>query len=178
MTTVPSVLLTFLRHPLESVVWRWNWKTAVISATARGILFFIINSQAGWAAATLALLVEFFYRAAASGTYGAMTQAFRKAQPAWAASLAALLLLPAVGHTLEYIVHSTAGTPLLYRSIFASVALTGFSTLFHLFAMRRGIFVVGEDGSSFVDDLKRLPGTAFEFFALVPRMVLRWNQAE
>jgi len=147
-------------------------------ATARATLFFIVNAQAGWSAATMALLVEFFYRGAASGSYGAATQAFRKAQPAWAASIAALLLLPAFGHSLEYIVHSTAGTPLLNRSIFASVSLTAFSTLFHLFAMRRGVLVVGDGSSSLVEDLKRMPRIAFEFFAVLPRAIFRTNQTD
>jgi hypothetical protein len=60
----------------------------------------------------------------------------------------------------------------------ASVGLTAFSTLFHLFAMRRGLLVVGDGAGSLVEDLKRMPRVAYEFFAVVPRAILRTNTAD
>lgn len=60
----------------------------------RALVFLCANLAAGWRAATGAMLAEFVYRAITAGFYGALTQAFRKAEPAWAAGVAAMLLLP------------------------------------------------------------------------------------
>lgn len=73
----------------------------------------------------------------------------------------ALMLLPAVSHGLELVVHWIRGTPELALSIAASVLLTCVSTAFNLFAMRRGIFVVGDGQRSIVDDLRRTPAWSF-----------------
>jgi hypothetical protein len=155
--SVAEVLWRLARHPVDGLVRRWNWKSALLSAVSRGLIFFAANVTAGWRAASAAFVTELVFRACTSGFYGAMTEAFVPARPIWAAAMATMILLPVLSHTLEFAVHVARGTPELSRSIAASVAFTVLSTGFNLFAMRRGALVVGPGRGSLADDLRRTP---------------------
>ncbi len=166
--SVGGVLLLVGRHPWRYVARRWNYKSAAMSSLFRAVLFFAVNLSAGLAAAMGAMTAEFVFRFATAGFYGALTQAFRRAEPERAATLAVMVLLPVVGHSLELAVHWSRGTPRLAESILASVALTAFSTAFNLFAMRRGALIVGAGSHSLSQDLVRMP-------ALFASFLLSWR---
>lgn len=152
--TIPQVIEGLVRDPFRSLVINWNWKSALTSSLCRAVLFFVANVPAGIAQGLRAMLTELAFRGVVSGVMGSMTQAFSRAQHSWVASI----ILPVVGHTLEYIVHRAAGTPRLGQSMVASVAFSLITTSFNLFAMRRGALVVGDQGQSLVDDFRQLPG--------------------
>lgn len=150
----------------ERLLRAWNWKAAALSAVTRATLFLGANVSAGWRAAWGAFGAELVFRACTSGFYGGATQAFASARPAWAAAIAALVVIPGVSHTLEFMVHYLRGTPALGRSIALSALFTVVSTLFHLFAMRRGVLVVGAAAAPLADDLRRMPRLIVEFLAV------------
>jgi hypothetical protein len=79
-------------------------------AVTRALLFFAINDRAGRDAALAAMTTEFCFRFATSGFYGAMTQNFRRVEPAAAGTVAAMIVLPVVAHSLEFVVHWWRGT--------------------------------------------------------------------
>ena len=170
---VSDVLRGFVLHPKEWLLRRWNWKAAILASVLRGVIFFASNWRAGWRAASAAMAVEFAYRAVTSGFWGAMTQAFEGAEPAWLATLSALLVIPLVSHALELLVHLLEGTPRLWASMLSSIVFTALSTLFNLYAMRRGAFLVGAKGRGFGSDLRALPKLIAGFGAAVPRAILR-----
>ena len=89
-------------------------------------------------------ITEFLFRFATSGFYGALTQAFRRVEPARTGMIAAMVILPLLAHTLEFIVHWWRGTANLGLSITVSLCFTAVSTSFNLFAMRRGVLIVGD----------------------------------
>ncbi len=147
----------------QRIIWKtWNWKAAVLSSALRAHLFLAMNLTAGWRAAVGAGLTELLFRFIASGFYGALTQSFRYVQPAWAGALSAALLLPAVSHSVEWLVHWLRGTPNLRASIIASVCFTAISTAFNWYAMRRGVLVVGDGEKSIWADLRQVPGLFVE----------------
>lgn len=154
---VSDVLRDLFARPGEYLIRRWHWKAAIFSALIRSSLFFSANIAAGWEAAWGAGLAEFAYRLIASGCYGSMTQAFRRAEPAWLASVTAMFLLPVFQHALEFGIHWVRGTPRLGLSIAVSAAFTVFSTLFNLYSMRRGSLVVGGGGQSLWRDIACFP---------------------
>ncbi len=78
--TVGETLAELLAHPARTVIARWNWKSALLSA-----------------------------------------------EPAWVATGAVAVIVPALAHGFEFAVHRTAGTPALYTSIAVSV---GFSVVY------------------------------------------------
>jgi hypothetical protein len=165
--TVGAVVADIVAHPIDRLVWRWNWKSAVLSALIRGSLFFAVNLTAGWHAAVGAFTAELVFRGLTSGFYGAITQAFVPARPVWVATATTMVLLPLVSHLLEFAVHYARGTPQLAESIAASAAFTGLSTAFNLFAMRRGALVIGPRRAPIGDDLRRMPRLVIEFAAAV-----------
>jgi hypothetical protein len=160
---VVDVLAGFVRHPIARLWRRWNWKAAVLSATTRAVLFFLVNLPAGRRAALAAFVTELVFRATTSGFYAAITQALGRAEPAWAGLVTAMILLPIVTHGAELAVHWLRDTARLGDSIVASVAFTAISTAFHVFAMRRGALVVGDARRPFREDLQRLPGLVAAF---------------
>jgi len=126
------------RHPVDYLVRRWNWKSAVMSAVIRGALFFGTNASVSHAAASRAATTEAAYAFATAGFYGALTEAFRLCEPPELSNLTVSLGLPAIAHSCEFVVHWLRGTPRLATSIGWSVALSIVTTSFNMFAMRRG----------------------------------------
>jgi len=98
--TVGEALLCLLRHPVETLLRRWNWKSAVLSAGMRGALFFFANLGAGLGAALGAMGIESAFYITVAGFYGAVTETFRRARPHWLATVVLMVLMPAVNHTL------------------------------------------------------------------------------
>lgn len=171
MTSVPAaptlaaVLQQFVHHPIETLIYGWNWKSALLSSICRATMFLVINLEAGLEAGLQAMLTELIFRGCASGVLGSATQAFRNATPVVAATTVALLIIPAAGHVAEFTVHRLAGTVRLGDSIAASVLFSTLTTAFNLFAMRRGALVVGASSQSLSDDLRRLPFLIASFVA-------------
>jgi hypothetical protein len=170
--SVLGVFAWIIRHPWDALGRRWNYKAAVLSALVRSTLFFTTNAHAGPDAALAAMATEFCFRIVTAGFYGAMTQAFSGVQPAATGTLAALVVLPTVAHTLEFLVHLVRGTPALAVSMVASIALTVLSTSFTLFAMRHGALVVGQ-GRSLLSDLTAIPRLLVLFVSTAARHCAR-----
>src|SRR5215472_2828644 len=171
--TVRDVLGELVADPRRTLIERWNWKAAIFSAAIRALIFLCANLTAGWRAATGAMLAEFVFRALTSGFYGAITQALSQAGPEWAAAMASAVLLPAVSHSIELIVHVLRGTPNIRASLISSVTFTILSTLFNLYAMRRGALIVGAEGYSVGGDLRRVPPLLAGFIASGPLALYR-----
>jgi len=166
--TLTTALLSLIARPVDLVVRRWNWKAAFFSSLIRGIIFLLANLRSGWRAAVGAMLAEWIYRAITSGFYGAITQVFGKVEPEWEGALAAMILLPLFSHTLEFLVHFLRHTPHLKASVISSLIFTFFSTLFNVYAMRRGTMVVGKGCASLASDLRAMPRMIGGFIAVVP----------
>ena len=164
--TVSDVLRGLRDRPFDYLCRRWNWKSAVFSPGIRAAIFLFANLKAGRHAAEAAMLTELSYRVTASGFYGALTQSFREAEPAWAASLTVLFLIPVIQHAIELTIHLLRGTPELLPSIIGSMVLTVISTLFNLYAMRRGVLIVGECAGTVWSDMRAIPATVAGFVAL------------
>ena len=169
--TVRAAFLRLLRHPHHLLLRRWNWKTALLSCLIRGALFFTVNATASVMAATEAMLREVSFLVITAGFYGAIVQAFRRARPAWAASLIVMLLLPSVNHTLELIIHSAGGTKKLTTSLIASICFSALSACFNLFAMRRGVLIVGRNRQSLIADIRQMPGIVLAFLLVLPKKI-------
>jgi len=171
--TVPQALHDLVDHPFELLVAKWNWESSLFSSSLRALVFLCANLSAGWGAATGAMAAEFLYRGVSAGFYGAITQALRDAEPPWAAALVAMVLLPAVSHSIEFAVHILRGTPKMVTSVIASVCFTAVSTLFNLYAMRRGALVIGHGCNTVTGDLRRMPRLICGFLTEGPLALAR-----
>jgi hypothetical protein len=171
--SVPEALADLIFNPWRRLLLRWNWKTALLSACARGTIFFIANIGSGLVSAIGAMWIEAALFATLAGFYGALAQAFRRAQPAWAATMKVMILAPAVNHTLEYLLHYANGTKRIATGVAASISLSILSAVFNLFVMRRGVLIVGDERASLIDDLRRMPRLVFDFVMTIPRALWR-----
>src|SRR5262245_36910127 len=171
--SVAEALADPLLNPWRRLLLRWNWKTALLSACVRGTIFFIANLGAGLDAAIGAMGVEAVLFATLAGFHGALAQAFRRAQPAWAAAMTIMILIPAVNHTIEYVLHYANSTKRIAAGLAASISLSIFSALFNLFVMRRGALIVGDERAPLIDDLRRMPRLVFDFVMIIPRALWR-----
>lgn len=150
---------------------RWNWKAAFLSALFRGLIFFATTWSAGWQAALGAMAAESALRSVTAGFYGGITQRLRFVEPAWKGAALAMILLPLVAHTIEFVMHRIRQTPHLATGMRASIAFTLVSTLFHLHAARRGAFLSGAGSATLLSDLRRTPGLVRGFLASVTALV-------
>jgi hypothetical protein len=155
--TVTDAVSRIVRHPVQTLVRRWNWKSALLSAALRGSIFFAANLASGLLTAARVLLVDAVLRIPLVGIYGAAVQTFRTVEPWWAAAAVVAVAMPLVAHIIEFVVHYEAGTPAVVASVAFSVAASVVSSWFELFAMRRGLLLVGPDAGSLAADLRRFP---------------------
>jgi hypothetical protein len=172
--TVASVFADLAAHPWRGVAMRWNWKAATLSATLRGSIFFATSLTSGVGAASRALAVDATFRIPSAGMYAAIVQAFAQATPGWLAAVVVAVLVPVCSHTVEFLVHQAAHTPGLRASIAASIVLSIMTSVFELFAMRRGVFITGPGAASLSGDLGDLPRLLLAFLKAPGRWRPRW----
>lgn len=166
--TIVAAFSELIRNPGDTLIRRWNWKVAFFSAVPRAIIFLVANLSAGWDAARSAMLADFVYRLATAGFYGAISQQMGRITPHRKGTLAAILIVPAFAHLIEFCLHSLRGTPNLRNSILASVAFSIVSVLFNLHIMRAGAMVVGKEARSFGEDMRMMPRLVLSFLLAVP----------
>ncbi|MEO8649865.1 MAG: hypothetical protein ABI539_11930 [Acidobacteriota bacterium] len=167
---VLDVFRYLVRHPVEMLVWRWNWKAAFLSGLLRSPNYFFTHIKLGWRAAVSAALLEFVFRVIVSGASGSLVQAFHRATPIWLATLCVMIMLPAFSHTIEFTLHSLNGDANKGKAIIISISFSILSAIFNLFAMRRNALLVKDsDAQTFWHDMKRMPAIVgeFMFFPLI-----------
>ena len=171
--SVSQVLRGLVQDPYHSLIVRWNWKSAIFSSLIRANIFFFVTLRSGWRAALGAFGAELAYRVVTSGYYGALTQSFRAAEPAWAAGITVMILLPISQHSVEFLVHYLRHTPHLAANIITSMCFTAVSTLFNWYAMRKGSLIVGKESQSVARDMASMPRLIGGFLAAGP--VALWS---
>lgn len=177
------VLNHIVRHPLETLVWRWNWKAAVLSALLRAPIFFFtyLFKKDGLKLAVGAAIAQSVFRLVFGGINGAIIQSFSKVEPAWHAVLTVPLVLAAFSHLMEYVVQtmydSQTGVNGKGKAIAASIVISAISAVFNLFAMRRGALLVKDESQQSIwRDLRRMPWLALEFISFP--LIWTWRKSK
>ena len=172
--TVGQAVSQLLRHPVRQLIAQWNWKSALFSVLNRGSIFLVATLRRGAVEMSVAVGVEILFAAVAVGIYSAFIQALRFARPRWLANLVIGVGLPGVLLTLDYLAHRYTGM----RRIEASMIFLGFwsslASLFNVFIMRRGVWLVGKQSEPLWRDLARMPALIGSFIASGPRWL--WQQ--
>jgi hypothetical protein len=161
---VIDVFRYLVRHPIEMLVWRWNWKAALFSGVLRSMIYLFTHLKEGWRAALGAMSVEFFFRLVVSGASGSLVQAFHNAAPVWLATLCVMIMLPAFSHMIEFTLHTLNGDVNKGKAIVISISFSIISAIFNLFAMRRDALLVKDARAQTLgQDLVKLPKIVAEF---------------
>ncbi len=176
--SIGDALRSLVRRPSQFVRF-WNYKGAIMSGVVRAPIFLVTyligreSLRLAIGAATAQFIFRFFF----AGVGGALIQSFRRVEPAWKAVLAVLLIVPAVSHVFEFAVqyafaHVTETQNMTGGAVLRSICFSIISALFTIFAMRRGIMIVGDSESkSLLNDISRLPRIIFEFIAFIPNEI-------
>jgi hypothetical protein len=161
---VVDVFRYLVRHPVEMLIWRWNWKAALFSGVLRSMIYLFTHLKEGWRAALGAMSIEFFFRLIVSGASGSLVQAFHNAAPVWLATLCIMIMLPAFSHTIEFTLHTLNGDLNKGKALIISISFSIISAIFNLFAMRRDALLVKDDRAhSLGHDLAQMPKIVGEF---------------
>ena len=175
-----EVIVGLVRHPIQ-IVRLWNWKSALLSLILRGPIFLVASIRQGWEGTLAAVFTESLFCVITAGSYGAIVQTLRNAEPQWLTVSFLTLVIPAIFQVVEYALHRFRGTPHLRLAEIVSVIISGLSALFNWYAMRNGTLLVGGEGDTFAKDLRRLPILLLNFLIALPRRVAgrveRWLSA-
>jgi signal transduction histidine kinase len=160
------------RNPYTVLVATWNWKAAVLSAAMRAPVFLLTTCGHGWRRAG-----ETAFRVTTTGVFAAAIQAFRDAEPEWAALGIILAAIPLISLALDGLLHTLLRTPNLAAGMLISLLMSAISSLFNWYVMRRGALLMGRESHSFGADLRALPRLILGFL-LTPVRRLRRAESE
>ena len=186
--SVADVFANLIQHPLQ-VFTRWNWKSALLGTVMRASVYFAVfkANKNSWLVILTAVMVEIVFRMITSGISGALIQSFRRATPAWLATLIITVSLPIFGHSVEFATHyiqeeyfstifPTATNHSRQQAFAISVFVSVLSAMFNIYMMRNGVMLVGagEETKSLWGDLKGIPYLVSEFTLFLPKQIIRF----
>ena len=134
----------------------WNWKCAVLSATARSLIYLAAMARTGIRGSLAIVLVEIGYVALTAGIYAGMQQKALGLRSRLLGNLIIVFGVPGLSQALDWLAHRITGAPAPARATFAVCCFAALSALFHLHVMRNGAFLTGQ-GRSLFDDFRRMP---------------------
>lgn len=142
----------------------WNWKCALLSATARSIVYLAAMGRSGGHDRVAVVLVEIAYVTLTAGIYAGMQQKALSLRNRLRGNLITVLGVPGIAQALDWAAHRLTGATVTSRATLAVCIFTALSALFHLHVMRNGAFLTGQ-GRSLADDFRRMPRLILEFVA-------------
>jgi hypothetical protein len=147
------------RNLLQQAFSCWNWKCALMSATARSLVYLAGMSRKGFQGSLAVVLVEIAYVTLTAGAYAGMQQRALTVRPRLVGSLIITVGVPALSQALDWTAHRVTGATVTGKATLAVCLFAGVSALIHLHLMRRGAFLTGI-GTSLADDFRNLLTTA------------------
>jgi hypothetical protein len=135
----------------------WNWKCALLSATARSIVYLAALAHTGRRGSLSIVMVEIAYVTLTAGLYAGMQQRALGLRNRLLGNVVVVLCVPGLAQLMDWLTHRVAGAPVPNRAILAVCIFTIVSALFHLHVMRRGAFLTNHRGRSLAEDFRRMP---------------------
>jgi hypothetical protein len=155
----------------------WNWKCALLSATARSIVYATAMARSGLRGGLSIVLVEMIYVTLTAGLYAGLQQRALGFRSRLLGNLTVVLGVPGLAQILDLLIHRLTGAVAPGRATLAVCLFATISALFHLHVMRRGAFLTGDAGSTLIDDFRRMPRLLAGFvvfpFARLSALALR-----
>jgi hypothetical protein len=160
----------------------WNWKCALISATARSVVYLLALTRTGARGSIGIVLVEMAYVALTSGVYAGIQQKALGIRSRIVGNCLIVIGVPWLAQGFDWLAHRAAGAATPPKATAAVLMYATVSALFHLYVMRRGAFLTGREGSPLGCDFRRIPwlmsGFAMTPFRLVAIGAARLNRVK
>ncbi len=135
----------------------WHWKCALLSAVARSIVYLTAMVRTHSHGRLSIVLVEMTYVTLTAGIYAGMQQRALGLRSRLLGNLTAAAAVPALAQSLDVLAHGAIGAAVPARAIVAVCVFAGISAMFHVYIMRRGVFLTGACGQSLAEDFRRIP---------------------
>src|ERR1700733_14663931 len=110
----------------------WNWKCALMSATARSVVYLAAMVRTGPHGALPVVLVEVGYVTLTAGVYEGMQQKALRLRSRLLGNLIVVLCVPGLAQTLDWSTHRLTHTVANHRTILAVSFFAVLSALLHL----------------------------------------------
>ncbi len=149
----------------------WNWKCALLSATARSVVYLAAMARSGLHGGLAIVLVEVAYVTLTAGLYAGMQQRALGLRSRLLGNLIVAVGVPGLAQVFDWLAHRAAGAAAPGRVTCAVCVFALISALFHLHVMRRGAFLTGRRAQTLIEDLRRMPRLATGF-AVLPFVLL------
>ncbi len=177
-TSLGGVMRDILHHPIQTVIYRWHWKSALFSGLIRMMIFLIGYQNQGTKIMLAAAGIQFIFRVSFGGIGGALIQRFSKVEPPWHATITVPVFITAISHIIEFIIQinfdAYYGTNLAAKTTIASIVISVMSAVFNLFLMRRGVMLVkDEQEKSLRKDFASIPRLLFDFIMIPSRTIYK-----
>jgi hypothetical protein len=146
------------RYPfLAQALACWNWKCALLSATARSFVYLAAMARTGLQGGLAIALVEMAYVILTAGLYAGMQQRALGFRSRLLGNMTIVLGVPGLAQLLDWLTHRAVGAAAPTKATLAVCVFAAISALFHLHVMRRGAFLTGHLGRTLVEDFRRMP---------------------
>jgi hypothetical protein len=149
---------------LKVLLSSWNWKCAMMSATARSLVYLAAVARGGGHGAMAIVLVETGYVTMTAGIYAGLQQQALRLRMRWLGDLIIVAGVPLLSQSLDWLTHRLSGPPVAVRATIAVSIFALISAMFHLHVMRNGVFLSGQ-GRSLFHDFQRIPRLIAAFVA-------------
>ena len=135
----------------------WNWKCALLSATARSLVYLSAILHRGAKGGLSFVLVEIAYVTLTAGGYAGLQQRALGFRSRIAGNATVVFGVPMLAQIFDWLAHRAAGATAPARATVAVCLFATVSALFHLYVMRRGAFLTGRHGQPLGEDFRRMP---------------------
>lgn len=155
----------------------WNWKCALMSATARSLVYMAAMARSGPHGRGAVVLVEMAYVTFTAGLYAGLQQKALALRSRLLGNALIAVGVPMLAQALDWVAHRAAGALAPAPATFVVCIFATISACFHLHVMRNGAFLTGRHGHSLMKDLSRIPRLTAGFvllpFTWIPAMAGR-----
>ena len=167
--------MTPVRSPLLAQVFScWNWKCALLSATARSVVYVAAMAHASGSNRSAVVLVEVGYVTLTAGIYAALQQRALRIRSRILGDAIVVLGVPALAQLFDWLAHRAMGAAAPGRATVSVCIFAAISALFHLHLMSNGVFLTGH-GRSLADDFRRIPRLLAGFVAKPVVLLANWG---
>jgi len=155
-----------LRSYLTRVFACWNWKCALMSATARSLVTLAAMVRTGLHGGLAVAGVELAYVSLTAGLYAGLQQRALSLRSRLAGNLLVVVGVPGLAQVLDWLTHRAVHAAEPRRALIAVCSFALISALFHLHVMRRGVFLTGGAGCTLIEDFRRIPRLVLDFILM------------
>lgn len=149
----------------------WNWKCALLSASARSLVYLAAMTHSRFRGGLSIVLVEMVYVTLTAGLYAGLQQKALAFRSRLLGNATVVIAVPGLAQLLDWLTHRAIGAAAPGKATLAVCIFAAISALFHLHVMRRGVFLTGRAGQPLLEDFRRIPRLTAAF-VMAPALFL------